>query len=65
MSVLPDMYTCSPRDEGAHIRQNTSAHVATIMYHLNRAWVNICSNPRQSLHLYIKACEFSILITKE
>ena len=37
-SVLPDMYTRSPRaagprDEGVHIRQNTSAHVATIMYH--------------------------------
>ena len=38
-------------EEGVHIRQNTSAHVTTIMY-FNRAWVNISSNPRQSLHLY-------------
>ena len=35
-SVLPDMYTritraAGPRDEGVHIRQNTSAHVTTIM----------------------------------
>ena len=43
-------------DEGVHIRQNTSAHVATIMYHFNCEWVNICSNPRQSLHLYTEAC---------
>ena len=46
MSVLPDMYTRSPRaagprDEGVHIRQNTSAHVTTIMYHFNCEWVNI------------------------
>ena len=57
MSVLPDMYTRIPwatglKDEGIHIRQNMSAHVATIMYHFNRAWVNTSSNPRQSLHLY-------------
>ena len=35
-SVLPDMYTlipraAGPRDEGVHIRQNTSARVTTIM----------------------------------
>ena len=58
--VLPDMYTRSlraagPRDEGVHIRQNTSAHVATTMYHFNCEWVNICSNLRQSLHLYTEA----------
>ena len=38
-SGLPDMYTRSmratgPRAEGVHIRQATSACVATIMYHL-------------------------------
>ena len=36
MSVLPDMYTritraAGPRDEGVHIRQNTSACVTTIL----------------------------------
>ena len=61
MGVLPDMHTQSlratgPRDEGVHIRQNMSAHVATIMYHFNCEWVNICSNPRQSFHLYTEAC---------
>ena len=35
-SVLPDMYTritraAGPRDGGVHIRQNTSAHVTTVM----------------------------------
>ena len=41
------------RVEGVHIRQNTSAHVATVMYHSNSVWVNISSNPRQSFHLAI------------
>ena len=58
-SVLPDMYTRSPRaagprDEDVHIRQNTSAHVATIMYHFNCEWVNICSNLRDSHFIYIQ-----------
>ena len=30
-SDLPDMYDQSPRAEGIHIRQITSAHVTTIM----------------------------------
>ena len=50
-SVLPDMCTlvpraCSPRDEGAHIRKNTCAHVTTIMYHFSHMWANICMDPR-------------------
>ena len=41
---LPDMYTRSPRaagprDEGIHIRQITSAHVTSNMYHF-RAWAS-------------------------
>ena len=36
--VLPDMYARSPRAEGIHIRQSTSAHVITNMYHI--AWVD-------------------------
>ena len=39
MSGLPDIYTQStraagPRAEGVYIRQTTSAHVTTVMYHL-------------------------------
>ena len=38
-SGLPDIYTQStraagPRAEGVYIRQTTSAHVTTVMYHL-------------------------------
>ena len=38
-SGLPDIYTQStraagPKAEGAYIRQTTSAHVTTVMYHL-------------------------------
>ena len=36
---LPDMYARSPRDEGIHIRQITSAHVTSNMYHF-RAWAS-------------------------
>ena len=59
MSVLPDMYTrrpraTGPRDEGVHIRQNTSAHVATIMYHFNCEWVNICHLTQDSHFIYIQ-----------
>ena len=32
-SGLPDMYVQSPRAEGIHIRQITSAHVTAIMLH--------------------------------
>ena len=32
-SALPDMYARSPRAEGIHIRQSTSAHVITDMLH--------------------------------
>ena len=32
-SALPDMYARSPRAEGIHIRQSTSAHVITNMLH--------------------------------
>ena len=42
-SGLPDIYTQStraagPRAEGVYIRQTTSAHVTTVMYHLFIAW---------------------------
>ena len=33
MSALPNMYARSPRAEGIHIRQSTSAHVITNMLH--------------------------------
>ena len=38
-SGLPDIYTQStraagPRADGVYIRQTTSAHVTTVMYHL-------------------------------
>ena len=33
MNALPDMYARSPRAEGIHIRQSTSAHVITNMLH--------------------------------
>ena len=47
-----------PRDEGVHIRQNTSAHVATIIYHFNCEWVNICSNPTVTSFIYRKKLFF-------
>ena len=31
-SALPDMYAQSPRAEGIHIRQSTSAHLQLIRY---------------------------------
>ena len=44
MRDLPDMYAGSPRAvglraEGIHIKQITSAHVTTIMYHLRALFV--------------------------
>ena len=36
-SALPDMYARSPRAEGIHIRQSTSAHVITNMLHLGHS----------------------------
>ena len=33
MSGLPDMYTQSLRAKGVHIRQTTSVHGITVMYH--------------------------------
>ena len=38
MSGLPDMYTRSPRAEGVHIRQITSGHGITDMYHSHSLW---------------------------
>ena len=45
MRDLPDMYVRGPRAaglraEGIHIKQITSAHVATIMYHLCALFVH-------------------------
>jgi len=42
-SGLPDMYTqclrtAGPKAEGGHIRQTTSAHVATVMHHSPKRW---------------------------
>ena len=37
-SGLPDMYTRSPRAEGVHIRQTTSGHGITDMYHSHSLW---------------------------
>ena len=60
---LPDMYTRSPRADGVHIRQATSACVTTIMYHflskltqqLKLRVRSICGDC-----IYSVACEFRL-----
>ena len=60
-SALPDMYARSPRAEGIHIRQRTSAHVITNMLHFWPAQILIA--PAHSTYILKDAhCDCGILL---
>ena len=61
-SDLPDMQAQSPRAEGIHIRQITSAHVTTNMYvtpsHDQQAVLKLRVDLNCSNYIYSVACKF-------
>ena len=51
MSALSDIYVQSPRAEGIHIRQSTSAHVTTTMLHFWHS--KICPKLDVDISIYL------------